>query len=123
MRKTDELTEPESCMNKALDTEMVFVLLARDVAAPVAIRAWIEERIRTGKNGPIDPQMLNAEYFAKIMEREQEVTASRVQRAGKTEIARLTAQNAILLKCVACVGSQMNWSPEWNKLLREAGLE
>jgi hypothetical protein len=37
-------------MNRAKDDEMTFVLLGRDAAAPVAIRAWVTERIRLGKN-------------------------------------------------------------------------
>jgi len=107
-------------MNKALDGEMVFVLLARDVAAPVAIRAWIEERIRTGENEPIDPQILDAEYCAKTMERERASVSSIV--ATKDEIARLTAQNAILRECVDWAGNRMTWSDEWNTLLQKAGL-
>lgn len=60
MYKTDETTDPTSCLNKAWTNEMLFVLLARDAAAPVAIRAWIEERIRIGKNQRNDPQILEA---------------------------------------------------------------
>lgn len=60
MRKRDELTDPGSCMNRARDDEWTFVLLGRDVAAPAAIRAWIEERIRLGKNTEFDPQIVDA---------------------------------------------------------------
>ena len=41
MKKTDELADPTSCLNKARDDERLFVLLARDPAAPVTIRAWV----------------------------------------------------------------------------------
>lgn len=34
MRKTEELLAPFSCLNKANDNELIFVLLARDEAAP-----------------------------------------------------------------------------------------
>jgi len=55
------LTNPNSCMSKARDDEMTFVLLARDAAAPFAIRAWCVERIRLGKNsGWDDPQIAEA---------------------------------------------------------------
>jgi phage-related baseplate assembly protein len=37
-------------MQHAHPNEMVFVLLSRDAAAPVAIRAWVAERLRLGKN-------------------------------------------------------------------------
>ncbi len=49
MLKRDELADPTSCLNRARDDEMTFVLLGRDAAAPAAIRAWAEERIRLGK--------------------------------------------------------------------------
>ncbi len=70
MRKCDELSDPKSCMSRARENEMTFVLLARDPAAPVAIRAWIAERLRLGKNQPDDSQISEAESCARTMERE-----------------------------------------------------
>ncbi len=70
MRKRDELTNPAGCMFRARDDEMTFVLLGRDKAAPVAIRAWIAERIRLGKNQPGDAQIVEAEQCARTMESE-----------------------------------------------------
>ncbi len=61
MLKRDELTNPASCMSRAADDEMTFVLLGRDAAAPAAIRAWIDERIRLGKNTATDKQIIEAE--------------------------------------------------------------
>lgn len=69
MRKLEELTNPESCLARAADGEMLFVLLERDAAAPATIRFWIEERIRLGRNGPIDRQMIDAEGVAQTIER------------------------------------------------------
>lgn len=63
MRKRDELTDPNSCMSKAKDDEWTFVLLGRDAAAPVAVRAWIDERIRLGKNTADDAQVREAEQW------------------------------------------------------------
>ena len=60
MIKREELVNPKSCMSRATDDEMTFVLLGRDAAAPIAIRAWVAERIRIGKNKPDDPQILEA---------------------------------------------------------------
>jgi hypothetical protein len=71
MRKRDELNNEAGCMSRARDDEMTFVLLGRDMAAPVAIRAWIAERIRIGKNQPGDAQILEAEQCAKTMEFER----------------------------------------------------
>lgn len=64
MTKLKELTTPNSCLNKAGEDEMLFILLARDPAAPVAIAAWIEERIRIGRNKIDDPKILEAQACA-----------------------------------------------------------
>ena len=71
MRKNEELTNPESCLNKAKPGEKIFVLLGRDVAAPAAIQAWINERIRLGKNQPSDSQIQEAMCCAVEMIRER----------------------------------------------------
>lgn len=80
MLKRDEIEHTESCFNKARDEERLFVLLSRDPAAPVAIRAWIAERIRLGKNAPGDEQIREAFECASLMEMERsDVEASRRQ--------------------------------------------
>lgn len=71
MIKSDEMEHPESCFNKAGENERLFVLLARDPAAPVAIRAWVAERIRLSKNTAEDPQILEALECARLMEIER----------------------------------------------------
>lgn len=68
MIKREELSNPKSCMSRAIDDEMTFVLLGRDSAAPTAIRAWVNERIRQGKNEHNDPQIKDALKCADIME-------------------------------------------------------
>jgi hypothetical protein len=70
MRKRDELTVPTSCMNRAKDDEMTFVLLGRDAAAPGTIRAWVAERIRLGKNRWDDAQIREALRCAQTMQDE-----------------------------------------------------
>ena len=80
MIKRDEIEDTESCLNKAGDGERLFVLLARDPAAPVAIRAWIAERIRLGKNAPGDEQIREAFECANLMELERvEIESARRQ--------------------------------------------
>lgn len=74
MRKRDELTDPRSCMSRARDDEWTFVLLGRDHAAPAAVRAWIEERVRLGKNQRTDPQIVEAEEWAASVEAEHRAT-------------------------------------------------
>ncbi len=68
MLKRDELSDPTSCLSKAKDDEMLFVLLGRDKAAPLAIRVWVNERIRLGKNQYDDPQIQEALACARRME-------------------------------------------------------
>lgn len=46
------------------------MLLSRDAAAPVAIRAWVAERLRLGKNTELDPQIIEALDCASTMELE-----------------------------------------------------
>ena len=71
MRKHEELNDPTSCLSKALDEEGLFVLLGRDAAAPAAIRFWVAERLRLGKNVERDPQIQEALDRANQMERER----------------------------------------------------
>lgn len=71
MRKRDELTNPASCLNRAGDDELTFVLLGRDAAARATIRFWVEQRILLGKNRPDDPQVVEALACAEGMERER----------------------------------------------------
>lgn len=68
MRKNIEMSNPDSCLSKAKHTEMLFVMLGRDVAAPDTIRFWIAERIRLGKNHFNDPQLVEALACAQAME-------------------------------------------------------
>lgn len=60
MIKREELTNPQSCMSRAADDEMTFVLLGRDASAPFAIRMWVDHRINHGKNKASDPQIKEA---------------------------------------------------------------
>jgi hypothetical protein len=71
VRKHHELSDSQSCLTRARDDEMLFVLLGRDAAAPATIRFWAEERVRLGKNKPTDPQIIEALNAAAIMEDER----------------------------------------------------
>lgn len=72
MIKTDELSRPDSCLNKARHDERIFVLLARDIAAPDVIRYWVRRRTWLGKNKIDDPQIVEALECARLMDQEQE---------------------------------------------------
>jgi hypothetical protein len=69
MIKREELTNPNSCMSRARDEEMTFVLLGRDVAAPHAIRAWCDQRVVMDKNTWSDKRIVEALAFADQMEK------------------------------------------------------
>lgn len=60
MRKNKELSEPNSCLNKANPDELIFVLLERDAAAANVVEFWMAERVRLGKNKPGDKQISEA---------------------------------------------------------------
>jgi hypothetical protein len=80
MIKSDVIDNPQSCFNTAYDQEQLFVLLARDPAAPVAIRAWVAERLRLGRNKPGDEQIREAYECATFMELQRaEITTARSQ--------------------------------------------
>ena len=68
MRKREEIENQDSCLNRALDTEMLFVLIGRDICAPATIRFWCEERIKQGRNSPGDQQLIEAEACAQTIE-------------------------------------------------------
>jgi hypothetical protein len=64
VKKKDELSDPNSCFNKAGDDDMLFILLGKDHAAPAAVLAWIEERVRIERNLPDDPKLTEARQWA-----------------------------------------------------------
>lgn len=79
----EEILDKSSCLNRALDNEMVFVLLGRDEAAPAAIRAWVKERIRLGKNTPADKQTTEALIAAYKMDEDREYIRGLAKELGK----------------------------------------
>lgn len=40
MRKRDELSNPNSCLNKTADDEFIFILRAQDFLAPETVEDW-----------------------------------------------------------------------------------
>ena len=70
MLKRDEATHENSCWSKAREDERLFVLLARDSAAPATIRYWANLRVALGLNSRYDPQIVEAYNCADRMEDE-----------------------------------------------------
>lgn len=83
MRKKD-LSKEHTCMHHAHAEEMVFVLLSRDIAAPVAVRAWVAERLRLGKNVETDAQIVDALECARVMETEGRLWAGPKDSAARS---------------------------------------
>jgi len=71
MRKSEELTNPASCMSRAREDEMTFVLLGRDRVAAWAIRIWCALRWLVRKNRFNDPQITEALDCADAMDRDR----------------------------------------------------
>lgn len=71
MIKSEELNDPNSCLNRAEDDEMLFVLRAKDPAAPNVIRFWVQHRYQLGLNCPEDKKVAEALECAAEMSRYQ----------------------------------------------------
>ena len=92
MKKKHELADPTSCLSRAKDNEILFILLERDDAAPETIRFWINTRIGMGKNKAGDNQMVEAERCANAMEDNRKAEA-----AIKERIAMAVHETLVLL--------------------------
>lgn len=66
---------------------MTFILLARDVAAPAAIRAWVGERLRLGKNSLADEQIQEALACATTMDSQRLSSTSGSEVSEKGEVS------------------------------------
>lgn len=68
MQKRQEIEDPNSCLNKAMDEELIFVLLSRDPAAAATVRFWVDLRLKMGLNTRHDQKIQNAEELASRMD-------------------------------------------------------
>ncbi len=72
MTKHEELSNPNSCLNRAADDEPLFILLGRDVATPETIRYWARSRVNgKKKNTWEDEQIREALQLAWDLENKQ----------------------------------------------------
>ena len=100
MKKSIELSDPNSCLNKARDDERLFILLGRDVAAPAAIRAWIAERIRLGKNQSDDLQIVEATEHVLLIEQELQPASAESKVMAAHPEARIKWKQGEQLLCL-----------------------
>lgn len=68
MIKLHELSDPDSCLSRAQDREMLFVLLARDRVGAMTIRVWCLLRWLFRRNRWGDAQIQNALACARHMD-------------------------------------------------------
>lgn len=72
MKKKDEINDPNSCLSKAGDDEIIFVLRAKDPVAPDTIRMWLNLRVIRGHNEASDKKIHDARSLAEQMELQQQ---------------------------------------------------
>lgn len=60
MKKSEEIADPNSCLNKAADDELLFVLRSKDPAMAETVRFWVSERVSLGLNEPDDDKIKSA---------------------------------------------------------------
>lgn len=60
MTRDEEIDDVSSCLNRSAPDEPVFVLCARDPAAPMAVMQWCNHRIMLGKDDSLSPKILEA---------------------------------------------------------------
>ena len=100
MKKQEELTNSQSCLNRAAADEWVFVLLERDCTSPAVIRFWCNKRVTAGKNQWSDAQIVEAMICADMMEAAQWKTTHTPQAfIGDTMTSGLSAT---YLPCEIC---------------------
>lgn len=71
MQKKLEVSNPDSCLGKAKEDEMIFVLRAKDPVAPHVIREWVKARIEAGLNTPSESKVKEALLSASVMEQQR----------------------------------------------------
>lgn len=123
MRKREELADPNSCLNRAAEEEMLFVLLGRDEAAADTVREWCALRVKIGKNKWTDPQIQNALACADAMS----VRSKNLHRAASALLTKLDAVEkatsaAFVIAAIHGIPySGPNWSEEYQAVLTALG--
>jgi len=122
MKQYEELSNPNSCLNKAKPSEMLFILLSRDAAAPSTIRFWVETRVRAGENLRGDAQIREALACAEFMElqRKTGITSDRIERPQVRDESDTVKQAITMISFLqACVRSKEGLSEEEDNRVNE----
>ncbi len=78
MIKRDEVRRPDSCLNRAREDEIVFVLLGRDMTTPITILKWAMERIKISKSAVDSDEIKDAVRMADTLIEEHKQTLYRI---------------------------------------------
>lgn len=68
MTKSQNITDPQSCWNKAREDQEIFILIEHDEAYPNTVRRWANERIDLGLNNWGDAKIRSALASADLVE-------------------------------------------------------
>lgn len=63
MIKANEVSNPNSCLNKAHEKELIFVIREADAAAADTIAFWIKRRMELGLNDEGDDKLYEAKKW------------------------------------------------------------
>ena len=94
MRRIDEVRNPLSCLNKAKDDELIFVLLARDPCAVETVRFWASTRVSKGINKPTDQKIAEALAWADKVEADWE----EAERPAQVRVEGEPANKPVILR-------------------------
>lgn len=113
MIKRRELTDPNSCLNKAADDELLFVLIGRDEDMADTVRYWTRRRIRRGKNRADDAQIIEALQLADTLDRMHKPPTARRQ---PPELGTINVTTCVVCPSLPCPHCGRQWNPEPIKL-------
>jgi hypothetical protein len=71
VRKIEEIMNPKSCLNKAAEDELIFVLRANDPAMADTIRSWVTIRVQRKLNKLTDVRIVEAIKLANLVDEDE----------------------------------------------------
>lgn len=72
MTKLEMISDPNSCLNKAADDEIVFTLRSKDPEAAETIRDWARRRVAHCYDEADSPKILDALQIADAIDKQRE---------------------------------------------------
>lgn len=110
MKKLKELNDPASCLNKAGDDELIFVLLERDPAAADTVKFWAQRRIDLGINTKEDDKIQEAltwaDSIARVNTRFLCLSDFEEHKAGSVSASGFLNDSFLIVKTYLYAGSE-----------------